>query len=69
MDSNLYWKSVPLLLRGERGEERVAPKTVRLIAGQARGAKVRANCGSSRPTAPQPSASQPPPPPEPPPCC
>lgn len=44
----MYWKAVPLLLRGERGEERLAPKTVRLIAGQARGAKVRANCGAAR---------------------
>lgn len=64
MDANLYWKAVPLLLRGERGEERLAPKTVRLIAGQARGAKVSANYGrlACRRAAPQPSASLPPPP-------
>lgn len=65
MDANLYWKAVPLLVRGERGEERLAPKTVRLIAGQARGSKVRANCRRRccRRAAPQPSASLPPPPP------
>ena len=40
---NLYWKSVPVLLRrGERGEERAAELTVRLIAsGHKAGQRVR----------------------------
>ena len=41
--SNLFWREVPVLLRpGERGEERIAQLTVRLIAsGQQQGQRVR----------------------------